>query len=73
MLSVYKKELRLYFVTATGYVFLAFMLLSAGLYTSLVNFVYYSAAFEYVVKDMCFVPVSYTHLDVYKRQLQHRK
>ncbi len=55
MLSVYKKELRLYFVTATGYVFLAFMLLSAGLYTSLVNFVYYSAAFEYVVKDMCFV------------------
>ena len=55
MLSIYKKELKLYSVTAVGYVFLAFMLLSAGIYTSLVNFVYYSPAFEYVVKDMCFV------------------
>ncbi len=55
MLSIYKKELKLYFVTASGYVFLAFMLLSAGIFTSLVNFVYYSPAFEYVIKDMCFV------------------
>ncbi len=46
MLSIYKKELKLYSVTAVGYVFLAFMLLSAGIYTSLVNFVDYSYAFE---------------------------
>ena len=50
MLSIYKKELRVYFVTATGYVFTAFMLLSAGIYVSLLNFVYYSPAFEYVIK-----------------------
>lgn len=55
MLSIYKKELRVYFVTATGYVFTAFMLLSAGIYVSLLNFVYYSPAFEYVIKNMCFV------------------
>lgn len=55
MPALYKKELKLYFVTITGYVFLAFMLLSTGIYSSLVNFVYYSPCFEYAVKNMSFV------------------
>jgi len=55
MPALYKKELRLYFVTITGYVFLAFMLLSTGIYSSIVNFVYYSPSFEFAVKNMSMV------------------
>ncbi len=55
MISVYKKELRLYFSTFTGYLFVAFMLLCGGIFTSFVNLVYYSPNFEYAVRNMSFV------------------
>ena len=55
MTAILKKELRIYFSTFTGYLFIAFMLLCGGIFTSFVNVVYYSPNFEYAVRNMTFV------------------
>ena len=55
MTAILKKELKIYFSTFTGYLFIAFMLLCGGIFTSFVNLVYYSPNFEYAVRNMAFV------------------
>ena len=55
MKAVYKNELSTYFTTLTGYVFCAFLLLFAGIYTTLLCLKNQYVEFEYVLGNMCFV------------------
>lgn len=53
--AVYKKELKSYFYSATGYMFSAFMLLFAGVYTMAININGAQSSFESVVGNMSFI------------------
>lgn len=55
MKAIYLKELKSYFYSATGYIFTAFMLLFAGIYTMAVNINNAQPSFEYVVGNMSFI------------------
>ena len=55
MKAVYKNELSTYFTTLTGYVFCAFLLLFAGIYTTAQCLKGQSTQFEYVLGYMSFV------------------
>jgi len=55
MLAVYKKELHAYFKGFIGYLFCAFILLFAGIYTMAINFSAQYASFEYVMANMSFI------------------
>lgn len=54
MKAVFKHELSSYFTNVTGYVFGAFLLLFAGIYTMVYNLKSMSANFEYVLGNMSF-------------------
>lgn len=54
MLAVYKKELRSYFTSLIGYVFIAFFLAIIGLYFYLYNISYGYPNFEYVLSGTTF-------------------
>lgn len=53
--AVYKKELKSYFYSATGYMFSAFMLLFAGVYTMAIDINGAQSSFESVVGNMSFI------------------
>ncbi len=55
MLAIYKKELRSYFTSLIGYVFIAFFLAVIGLYFYLYNISYGYANFEYVLSGSTFI------------------
>lgn len=54
MLAIYKKELRSYFTSLVGYVFIAFFLAILGLYFYLYNISYGYPNFEYVLSSTTF-------------------
>ncbi len=55
MLAIYKKELKSYFHSMIGYVFMAFFLVVIGIYMYAVNFVYQVANFEVVLQNVSFI------------------
>lgn len=55
MSAIYKKELHSYFKGFIGYLFCAFVLLFAGIYTMAINFSAQYASFEYVMANMSFI------------------
>lgn len=55
MSAVFRHELSSYFSNVTGYVFGAFMLLFAGIYTVVINLKSALANFEYVLSNMSFI------------------
>lgn len=52
MTAIYKKELKSYFINMSGYVFMAFLLLFAGIYVTAVNLKSAYASFEYTLSSM---------------------
>ncbi|MCR5089227.1 MAG: ABC transporter permease subunit [Oscillospiraceae bacterium] len=54
MRAVYRHEISSLFTNLTGYVFAAFLLLFAGIYTMAINIQSAAASFEYVLKNMSF-------------------
>ena len=55
MKAIFERELRSYFYGISGYIFIVFMLLFAGIYTMAVNLKGYYANFEYVLNNMSFI------------------
>lgn len=55
MTAIFEKELRSYFTGLSGYVFAAFLLLFAGIYTMAINLKSGYADFEYVLQNMSFI------------------
>lgn len=55
MLAVYKKELRSYFSSMIGYVFIAIFLIIIGIYFYLNNLVTRSANFEFTIANVSFI------------------
>lgn len=54
MLAIYKKELKSYFHSMIGYVFMAFFLLVIGIYMYAINLVSQAANIEYPLKNITF-------------------
>ena len=54
MKAIYRHELSSYFTNLSGYVFAAFLLLFAGIYTMAINIQSAVASFEYVLQNMSF-------------------
>lgn len=55
MTAIYKKELKSFFNNMTGYIFIAFILLIAGIFFSLTNLNGLSAKFEYATGNIYFL------------------
>ena len=55
MSAVYRRELRAYFTGMTAYVFIAFLLLFAGIYTMAYNLSNAYPNFEYVLQSMSII------------------
>lgn len=55
MLAIYKKELKSYFTSMTGYVFIAFFLVIIGIYYVVYNMIQLYANFEYVLSGVSFI------------------
>ena len=55
MIAILKREIKSYFCSVTGYMFCAFMLLFAGIYTVTINVESSYANFEYVLSNMDFI------------------
>ena len=55
MRAIYERELRACFLNFTGYVFLAFLLLFAGIYTYVINLANGIAHYEVTLGNMAFV------------------
>ncbi len=55
MLAIYKKELKAYFTSMTGYVFIAFFLVIIGIYYVIYNMIQLYANFEYVLSGVSFI------------------
>ncbi len=55
MTAIFKREFRSYFNNILGYIFCAFILLFAGIYTMAINLKSGSANFEYVLGNMAFI------------------
>lgn len=55
MIAIFKREFKSYFISMTGYVFLAVMLVFAGIYTMAINLLQLSPSFEYVLSNMTIV------------------
>ncbi len=55
MLPIYKKELKNYFTTYTGYIFVVLISLCTGIYSWFVNFKNQSPDFEYVIYNLSFL------------------
>ncbi|MDF2950626.1 MAG: putative rane protein, partial [Anaerocolumna sp.] len=55
MLAIYKKELKSYFTSMTGYVFIAFFLIIIGIFFVIYNLLNQLANFEYVLSDVSFI------------------
>lgn len=55
MLAIYKKELRSYFTSMIGYVFIAFFLVIIGIYFMIYNLMFGLANFEYCLSTVTFI------------------
>ena len=55
MLAIYKKELRSYFTSMIGYVFIAFFLVIIGIYFMIYNLLFGLANFEYSLSTVTFI------------------
>lgn len=55
MTAIFKRELKSYFNNILGYIFCAFILLFAGIYTMVINLKSGSANFEFVLGNMAFI------------------
>jgi len=55
VIAIYRREMKSYFTGMMGYVFMAFILLFMGIYTSAINFKYGYADFEYVIQSASFM------------------
>lgn len=55
MLAIYKKELKSYFTSMIGYVFIAFFLVIIGIYYVVYNMIRMFANFEYVLSSVSFI------------------
>jgi len=55
MLAIYKKELKSYFTSMMGYVFIAFFLVIVGIYFVVYNMFSLYANFEYVLSSVSFI------------------
>ena len=55
MLAIYKRELHSYFTTATGFLFMAFILFFVGIYFTALNLVQGYASFSYAIFNISFV------------------
>jgi ABC-2 type transport system permease protein len=55
MLAIYKKELRSYFTSMIGYVFMAFFLVIIGIYFFVQNLYFGYANFEYTLSSITFI------------------
>ncbi len=55
MKAVFEREFKSYFQNVTGYIFIAFLLLFAGIYTMAINLNNGSPKFEYVLRNMSFI------------------
>lgn len=55
MLAIYKKELRTYFTSMIGYVFVAIFLLIIGIYFFVQNLFYKYSNFEYTLSSIAFI------------------
>ena len=55
MSAIFERELKGYFRSVTGYIFTAFILLFAGIYTMVINLSNALSQFEYVLSNMSFV------------------
>lgn len=60
MLAIYKKELRSYFTSMIGYVYIAFFLVIVGIWFFIENLYKANANFEYVLSDIAFIVVLLT-------------
>jgi ABC-2 type transport system permease protein len=54
MTAIFKRELKAYFNSMTGYIFVAFLIFMTGIYTMAINFQSGYPNFEYVVSSMSF-------------------
>ena len=55
MIAIFRREFKSYFTGMMGYVFIAFILLFMGIYTSAINFKYGYSNFEYVINSASFM------------------
>ena len=55
MIAVFRRELGSYFKSIMGYLFTAFVLLFAGIYTMAYNLGGYYANFEYAISGVTFI------------------
>jgi ABC-2 type transport system permease protein len=55
MTAIFKRELKSYFTGMMGYVFIAFVLLFLGIYTTALNLKYAYPGFEYVISSSSFM------------------
>ncbi len=55
MFALYKKELKNTFINMTGYIFIAFMLIVAGIFTTILNFISRYPSFEMVLGNITMV------------------
>lgn len=55
MKSIYKRELKAYFTSYTGYIFISFILLTTGIYSWFINFLNQSPEFEYILLNLNFI------------------
>ena len=55
MLAIYKKELKNYFINMTGYIFIGFMLVITGIFTTLINLISTYPSFETVLSNITIV------------------
>jgi ABC-2 type transport system permease protein len=55
MLAIFKKELKSYFTSMTGYVYIAFFLIIIGIFFVIYNLLNQLANFEYVLSDVSFI------------------
>ena len=55
MLAIYKKELKNYFINMTGYIFIGFMLVITGIFTTLINLISTYPSFENVLSNITIV------------------
>ena len=52
MIAVFKREFRSYFINLSGYVFIGVMWLFSGIFSTIFNFIYQSASYEYVLSNL---------------------
>ena len=55
MFAIYKKELKNYFINMTGYIFISFMLIVAGVFCTIINLMYTYPTFETVLSSITMV------------------